>query len=201
MLRFLVFLALAAGAWQYFSASPAVSLPAGVMVPEAPMQKKLVGKDQAMPYSFKGYEVTPLASFALKAKVLDKEKYSFDRGADLSPIDLALGWQKMSDQEVVDQITFSQSNRWYRWQVDNFPVPRKEIETQSANMHLIPRDNSVRRQLARVRVGQIIQLSGQLVSIKGEDGFRWNSSLTRDDVGANACELFMVDSIDVLKTT
>lgn len=202
MLKLLFCFALAAGAWQLFFSTPsAISLSAGVKVAEAPRQSKIADKKRAATYLFEGHQITPLANFSIQAKVLAREDYSFDRGAELSPVDLALGWQNMSDQRIVDQIKISQSNRWYRWRVSDFPIPRKHIETQSANMHLIPRDGTVRRQLDKIRVGQIIQLEGQLVDINGNDGFKWKSSLTRDDVGANACELIMVDSISLINAS
>jgi len=46
-----------------------------------------------------------------------------------------------------------------------------------------------------VRVGQVVHLTGQLIEARANDGWRWRSSLTRDDTGAGACELFRVESI------
>ena len=62
-------------------------------------------------------------------------------------------------------------------------------------MHLIPADDTVARDLARVREGQIVDLRGRLVEARRVDGWRWRSSLTREDSGAGACELVFVDSI------
>ena len=65
----------------------------------------------------------------------------------------------------------------------------------SANMHLIPADSNVRRQLKHVRAGNVVHLRGYLVNARRADGFTWNSSLTRNDTGAGACELFYVASV------
>ena len=46
----------------------------------------------------------------------------------------------MSDEAVIDQIEISQSGRWYRWHSDALLIPKLEIQTHSANMHLIPAD-------------------------------------------------------------
>ncbi|MDP3846811.1 MAG: hypothetical protein Q8R10_10375 [Pseudomonas sp.] len=144
------------------------------------------------------YRITPLEAFSLEARVLGREDYHFDRGAAISPTDLALGWGPMAEPQVLDKIRISQSNRWYRWQVDEFPIPRREIETHSANMHMIPANSLVADTLARVTSGQRIQLSGQLVRVDGKDGYSWSSSLSRDDTGAGACELIWVEQLRLL---
>ena len=38
-----------------------------------------------------GHTITPLQPFRLEARVLGREDYRFDRGARISPTDLALG--------------------------------------------------------------------------------------------------------------
>lgn len=106
------------------------------------------------------YTITEVAKFQIKAKVLAKEKYYIDRGSDLSPIDLALGWGNMSDEGVLEKIEISQSGRFYQWRVKSFPIPRREIKTHSANMHLIPANDSVKSNISRIgsssnRVGNI----------------------------------------------
>jgi hypothetical protein len=144
------------------------------------------------------YRITPLESFNLEARVLGREDYHFDRGAAISPTDLALGWGPMAESRVLDNISISQSNRWYRWQVEQLPIPRREIETHSANMHMIPANAAAAASLARVKTGQRIHLSGQLVRVEGNDGFSWSSSLSRDDTGAGACELIWVEQLKLL---
>lgn len=193
-LRNLVFLVLiAVFVWQC-RAAETVSLGPGIKVNDAPVQTKINGAEQ---FEFGDYLITPLADFTLSAKVLSKEDYFLDRESDLSPTDLALGWQKMSDEAVLDQIDIRQSGRWYRWSVQAFPIPRRQIETQSANMHIVPANDLVAVMLDRVQPGQIISLQGQLIRAESYDGWRWQSSLTREDTGARACELIYVTSLNI----
>jgi hypothetical protein len=169
--------------------------PPGILVTEAPQQLPLDG-----PLSLPdddAYHLTPRARFALSARVLARADYRFDAGADLVPTDLALGWQQMSDSAVLDHIEISQANRFYYWSVRRFPIPRRVIETESANMHLIPADTEVRRELERVRVGDMITMDGYLVDARRADGFVWRTSLTRDDTGAGACELVYVEHLGI----
>jgi hypothetical protein len=136
------------------------------------------------------------ARFELIARVLSREDYRFDAGAALAPTDLALGWGRMSDSDVLSQIQVSQGNRFYHWHVDHFPIPRREIEQSSANMHMIPADDTARRELDHVRAGEVIHLQGFLVDASRADGWRWRTSMTRDDTGDGACELVYVESIE-----
>ena len=78
-----------------------------------PIQKK-INKSKKY-FEFEDYKITPLAEFQLAAKVLSSKRYRFGREADLSPIDLALGWGPMSNQKILDQLTITQSRRWYFW--------------------------------------------------------------------------------------
>ncbi len=182
--------------WRLFSGPGSVSLGPGVMAGAVPYQETV---DAPVSRRIDDYTVTDLATFRIKAKVLARKDYNIGRESDLSPVDLALGWGNMSDESVLDEIEISQSGRFYRWQVESFPIPRREIETHSANMHLIPATDRIRDEIEKVREGEVIEISGSLVHVtSSEDGWRWRSSLTRDDTGAGACELILVDSFIIV---
>jgi hypothetical protein len=160
-----------------------------------PIDTRVEQTDTSRPaFAFKGYELKPLADVAITARVLSKENYRFDRAAELSPVDLALGWGPMTDDETLRRLTISQGGRWYhyRWSGEP-PVPVHEIVRHSANMHLIPADDGVERALSRVRPGHVVELRGQLVEVRGDNGFQWRSSLTREDSGNGACEIVFVE--------
>jgi len=144
-----------------------------------------------------GYQIEPLQRFDIEARVLSASTYRLDREADLAPVDLALGWGRMSDSGVLDKISISQTGRFYFWRTEDFPIPRREIETHSANMHMIPSSPAIERKLKNISVGQIVTISGYLVEATAGDGWRWRSSLTRDDTGQGACELIWVDDLAV----
>ena len=167
----------------------------GVLVPEAPRQQSL--NDQE-PFEHKEFLIKPLAQFQASARVLSKREYSRGIESDLSPIDLALGWGNMSDQAVLDTLDISQSGRWYRWRADRLVIPRREIETHSANMHMVPASKDIENRLAELRPGELIALEGFLIQAEQNNGWKWKSSLTRNDTGARACELVWVENLQVL---
>lgn len=183
--------------WKLTGGSDEIALTSGVKAPESPLQKEI---KQTNSFQFKGYKITPLADFKLQGKVLAKENYHLGPASDFSPVDLALGWGLMSDQAIIDKIQFSQSGRWYRWSVDQFPIPRRTIETHSANMHMVPSADWIESKLSQVKRGQIIALEGYLVRVDAEDGNRhWQSSLTRNDVGPGACELIYITQFEIIE--
>lgn len=178
--------------WRHRDVKP----PPGVLAPDAPLQEDL---DTAVPALRRDdVTLTPRARFTVTARVLARDDYSLGADAKLIPEDLALGWGRMSDSAVLASIEITQSGRFYYWHVKSFPIPRREIETSSANMHMIPADAGVKRELEQIRPGQIIHFKGFLVDASRKNGWSWKTSMTRDDVGAGACELVYVDSINIV---
>lgn len=149
-------------------------------------------------FEFKGYTVTPLADFEVNAKVLSRHDYSRGREAELSPIDLALGWGDMTNPDVLSQLEISQKGRFYHWRAKQLPLPMQSIITQSANMHIVPADEFIKDNLKDIKRGDVVRLTGQLVRIEADDGWRWSSSLTRKDTGNGACEVVFVSEFDIL---
>lgn len=145
-----------------------------------------------------GFTLRPLAAFDVQARVMSRETYSLDASAVLSPLDLALGWDRMADPGIYGALGISQSGRWYhyRWDAGGPPIPLDEIVRSSANMHMIPANNHIRQQLLDIDAGQDIRLRGWLVEVEGSNGFRWRSSTTRSDTGNGSCEVILVCAVD-----
>ena len=53
------------------------------------------------------YYFTKMEPFNYQARVLSREPYFFDGSAAISPIDLALGWGPVFDEEVIEQLDIS----------------------------------------------------------------------------------------------
>jgi hypothetical protein len=144
-------------------------------------------------------DLHPLAGFSVDARVLSREDYRTGRESSLSPTDLALGWGRMRDDDVLSRLSFSQSARWYHYRWSGAPpLPPDEIVRSSANMHMIPSDMATASALHRIRPGERVRIDGWLVQATAPDGWRWRSSLTREDVGNGACEIVYVCAITLL---
>ncbi len=192
--QLLVLLALVSFALWWLNRPTSIEPGPGVLAPLPPVQKNLLG-EEARPWLHDGYLFIPLARYELQARVLAKKHYAFGHAAELSPLDLVLGWGPMSDSEVLSEIAIRQDNRWYFWWAKEPPIPLRDIELNSANTHMVPANAEVARQLGALRVGEVVKMTGYLLEITGDDGFSWKSSLTRGDTGAGACELFWVEAL------
>lgn len=151
-------------------------------------------------FTHKGYTIKPKATFVIRARVLSSHHYHLGSLANLMPVDLALGWEKMADKSIYQALNISQSNRWYRysWQGEP-PIPLAEIITSSANMHMIAKDEAVEKVLKEAKEGDYIRIKGWLVNVHGND-LTLKSSLTRKDSGAGACEIIFVDAVQIEPT-
>jgi hypothetical protein len=185
----------AAGYTTVVAAAPC-PLPPVVVRDVEPLQTPVPGS--LAPFVHGDARVLPQAGFSIDARVLSREDYHFGREADYAPTDLALGWGRMRDDAVLERLDISQSSRWYhyRWSGEP-PIPPHEIVRSSANMHIIPADERVADALDRVRPGDRVRIDGWLVNVEAGDGWRWRSSLTREDSGGGACELVYACAISL----
>ncbi len=195
MKKLLVTLAIFAIALVYFFyPETIITYPPGVTAPFPPKQTNLVIKKN---WTKGEFTVEALAEYDIKARVLSRNNFSLGKESELSPFDLALGWGSMSDQSVIDNIDISQRDRWYFWQSDKLPIPRDEIISNSANVHIIPKDENVEDGFDKVYKGSLIEMKGYLVKVTTAKGWKWISSLRRDDTGGGSCELFWVEDLKV----
>jgi hypothetical protein len=172
-----------------------ITFPPGVIAPDQPKQIKLI--DQKV-WNVGEFKIEALAEYDIKARVLSRNNFSFGKESEISPFDLVLGWGPMSDQSIIDKIDISQRNRWYRWKADVLPIPAKEITLNSANVHIVPEDELVEEKFETVYQGSLIEMKGYLVEITTADGWRWRSSMKRDDTAGGSCELFWVEDLVIL---
>ncbi len=150
------------------------------------------------PFELAGHQLTPVAQFAVTARVLSQERYRLDELAAIAPLDLALGWGPMASP-TLSGIRFSQGGRFgfYEWGPDAPSVPPGEIDHHFANVHVVPANATVARALDTIAVGQTVELTGRLVDIR-KGGKTWHTSTTRQDIGPGACEIVYVCGARVL---
>jgi hypothetical protein len=182
---------LACGVWWFLSSRP-IHHPPGVLVPKEPVQKNIAAKPVA---KIADWAVTAVAEYQLRGRVLGTKRYHSGPQAGLVPVDVAIGWQRMSDEAMFGRLEISMTNRFffYEWQNEP-PIPPDEIKVSAANNHVIAANDKVRKVIGSLRVGQILTMNGYLVNATGPEGRIWNFSLTRQDTGNGACELFYVES-------
>jgi hypothetical protein len=193
-----MFAALIAGAlwsgWNHWT-SRLAHPPDGQIASRDPIQTDIGG---AAPIRRGRWTLTPRADYDITARILSRENYHFDAIADLVPEDLALGWGPMSDNRVLKDFDISQSARFFTWRpLGQLPISREDVVSHTANTHVIPANGAVKSQLGRLRAGQVVRLTGTLVDSARDDGGSMRTSLTRTDSGAGACEVMLVDRVEI----
>jgi hypothetical protein len=144
------------------------------------------------------WTLQPKATYQIAARVLGNKPYS-DWESPTVPRDLALGWGEMSDPAVDEWINWRQSGRWYYYTWGNeSPFNGRAIGRQSANVHIIPATNNLKKALRDVGTNDLVYLEGRLVDIEMQNGRlerAISTSLTRDDSGNGACEILYVERL------
>lgn len=166
-----------------------VRQPNGVLVKEPPQQRET----SKQPFFHKGYTITPLYDYELKARILGKNRFYMFQWADLSPIDLALGWDLMSSNHYLNQMKITQSRRWYWVKPKNASIREKTVFHNSANVHIIPANKQLEKLILSFPLQQLITLKGHLVRVDDVKKNKWwISSTSRTDRGDGSCEVFYV---------
>lgn len=168
----------------------------GVVAPQEPVQEHAFG---AKEIKIKDYTLSPLANFDAEVRVLSRKIYTSDRLAELSPLDIMVGWGPMSDEKILNEILIKQSDRYFDLQITHQPIPRHKMVSKSANLHVIPSSEEVNNKLREARQGHVIRIKGYLVEINSPDGWSVKSSLKRDDYGDKASEILYVKEIDFVE--
>lgn len=141
------------------------------------------------------------AEYKVTAVVKSKKRYRAGWTSKISPYDLALVWGKLTDPEVDEHISYSQRNRWFYFKYDgNCPVTKDYIYDHGANTHVIPANKNLRRALRKIRADDTIYMEGYLVYVDGtfKNGeVWWHSSLSRNDRGDGACEVFYMTKLRI----
>jgi hypothetical protein len=181
--------------WWWWSSRP-LRYPDGVLVAESPVQEDISPK--ALP-DRNGFHLTPVARYHLRARVLGTKRYHAGLQSHLVPVDVAIGWGRMSDQAALDQLRLTMGNRFFFYEWEGAPpIPKDELMRSAANNHVIAANPAVASAVSWLRVGQLVEMAGWLVDADGPENFHWPTSRRRDDTGNGACELFYVESLKTL---
>ncbi len=167
-----------------------------------PVQKPCPSNDPILIETKDGqFGLTPVAEYKLSGMVVSKETYSDDWNANVSPIDLAIVWGKLTEPEHKKYVSFSQRNRWYFYEYKpESPLDNSYIISHSSNNHIIPANENISLALKTIQKKEKVILEGLLVNLKGTfkgGTVHWNTSLTRKDTGDGSCELFYVTKVRI----
>ena len=153
---------------------------------------------KGLPPVLKGQSIEVLQPFKGDFRILGSKIYQDDAQAKFSPIDYAVSWGLFARPDIARSISVNQYDRYLNWKMDKLPVPAQQAMQMVSNMHIIPANPDIAKQIQQVKRGDLVRLQGELVEIRDKD-LQWTSSLSASDIGDGACELFRVSSIQWLE--
>ncbi len=153
------------------------------------------------------YDLTPLYHYDISGLIVgafNYKNFSVEKSEKVFPLDLCLIWGSNLAKKVHlnAEVHFSQDCRWC-WVNWSGPVDFNLQEL--SNNHLLINDDRIWRIAKELKRGDQVRITGELVNARirplkgGGVPITWNTSLTRDDSGAGACELIYVEDIKVLR--
>ncbi|HOY71310.1 MAG TPA: hypothetical protein PL131_11790 [Methylotenera sp.] len=170
-------------------------LPKKIYVDEEPEQHSITDFSWVQKNN---YQLGFTDKILIRGMVLSTREYHDDNKSDIAPMDIVIGWKKMSDPDVVSKVYIMQNRRFYFWKVNEFPISRGEIEGYSTNLHIVPDNEQIASRLKNMRVGDIVSLEGYLTDVKDEDERIWVTSRVRNDSGDGACEIVLVKNFSII---
>ena len=174
---------------------------------QEPIQRFVREESFSLDYRGSTYTVEPVADYEISGMVVThndieafSDIYHDENSVDIK--DLCLLWGENLEYGVYKKDIKFWSEPWtcffYADSRDTFNEFNKD---QISNSHLLSEHESVREKIRSVRIGDQVKLKGQLVNYfpEGRDYMRRKTSTTRTDTGNGACEVMLVDSINVIK--
>lgn len=152
-----------------------VGQPPGVLAPDPPAV--MVAPEKAPVFERDGHVMTGLAKFKAKARVVSIERYGKDRQAKIAPLDIVLGWGALSDTTSFKGVDVGQTDRSVVFETYDPKLPREVVGASLVNLHVIGADAEVDQRLRDLRRGNIVEIEGWLVEVKGGDGWIWKGEV------------------------
>lgn len=145
-----------------------------------------------------GFQGTATHRYTIAGQVLLRRPYTWDATAEISPLDLAIGWGAMATLETRDNFTFTGGKRIVHIRGTDPTKDPWPIMSLWSNTHIIPASDAVLGAAQALQSGQRVRLHGYLMKVSGARGLIWEGSTSRDDRGFSACEIMLVERIEII---
>ena len=146
-----------------------------------------------------------VASFRARVLVLKRKDYERDLIRDpmseFAPHDMVMAWGRAGLLAGREGVSLAQGRRRYGWRAGPEAWGKPDVRSfgeNTANWHLIPADAQVAKQIERVDRGDLVSITGDLVTLELNNGALARSSTSRVDSGDGACEIIRVTSLEIL---
>lgn len=145
-----------------------------------------------------GFQGIATHRYTIAGQVLLRRPYTWDATAEISPLDLAIGWGVMATPETRDNFALTGGKRIVHIRGTDPTKDPWPIMSLWSNTHIIPASDAVRDAAQALQPGQRVRLHGYLMKVSGARGLIWEGSTSRDDRGFSACEIMLVERIEII---
>ncbi len=194
MLKYILVCILAMSGYYAWTIYPITHGP-GVLTPDKPV---LSYNAFDKPFNLKGHTLTPIKQYSGELRVLHHKRYFFEDKKDLSPVDIVVGWDEMSDERNLQFIQFSVNNRNLELDFTKPPISEKAMYEQMEILHLIPSTAELEDKIIWLRTGSIVRINGKLVNVESDNSFNWNSELLQTQEETTKKLILWVESLEIL---
>jgi hypothetical protein len=167
----------------------------GVLTPDQPTLSYTAWEK---PFNLKGNTLEPVKGYSAEVRILKHKRYFFDERKDLSPVDVVVGWNEMSDERNLRFVQFSISNRSFDLNYTKPPIPARSMYEQMELIHLIPSTKEIESDINWLRAGSIVRFEGKLVNVESGNNFNWNSDYLESQNDRSKKLILWVESLEIL---
>ncbi len=176
-------------------------LPAYSTFPKTALQNPIQTPTSRPPFSVlvedQKHSVKPTFNYRICGMVVScgfsKQQAEY-RNDNLNTMDAGILWGSNLDPTIYKNMKFHTDGVWLKAKTKDKDVWERFDQAQLSNNHLLSTDPVLTKQLKALKRGDIISIKGCLANYSGR-----NSSVTRSDIGASACEIIWVDEITTLQ--
>jgi hypothetical protein len=185
------------GIWFYERTRP-IPQPPGILAQDPPQISAVADKPPV--FERNNHVLTGLAGFRAKARVLSVERYSRDRESRISPLDIVLGWGRLSDSVTLKGVDVAQTERRLLFKSYDPAFPDEVAVGHVLNLHLVAADEQIEARLKQLRAGSVVEIEGWLVEAVAGDGWRWRGE-AREHTPQAPGNVVWVKRIEIDKTS
>lgn len=201
---FILILVVIAASWHMKKQLPASELIDSNLF-EAPVQSNYdkASKPENFNINYMGstYKIKPRAEYTLYGLVVSMnnpkgigDSYHDEKSFDTK--DFCVIWGDNLEDSKYKKVKFWNVSWTCNWR---YKTDISWDNQKVANNHLITAHQHIRDQIESVKVGDQIKIEGQLVNyIDSKTGFERKTSMSRQDHGNTACEVFLVENLEIV---
>lgn len=155
------------------------------------------------------YTASPSYDYTITGIVVSKQDYEPQETDVTLPMryDICMVWGKNATSGIYlsPDVSFSQNQRFCNF---NYSGSLDFNKAELSNNHIVTTDQAILDKIKMIRRGDEISITGYLINMNAMPNSsavydstkvtKWDTSITRTDTGAGACEVIYVKSLDIL---